>query len=126
LVGREPDEWIGATPDTAIPPRVRLRVLERFGRRDYDTGRPIGPADKWDADHLVALVNGGENRESNLVPRLKDKHKEKTRKDVAQKSYNAKVIGRHYGVKAKARKIPSRPLGRQPSNTKYINDDMED
>jgi hypothetical protein len=26
-------EWIGKTDDTPVPPRVRLRVLQHFGRR---------------------------------------------------------------------------------------------
>lgn len=29
MIGRSVEEWIGATPDTAIPPRVRLRVFEK-------------------------------------------------------------------------------------------------
>jgi len=28
-------EWIGRIDDTPVPPRVRLRALERFGRIGY-------------------------------------------------------------------------------------------
>lgn len=28
---RDVEEWIGKTPDSAIPKRVRLRVFERLG-----------------------------------------------------------------------------------------------
>lgn len=34
-------EWIGKTPDTAIPARVRVRVFERFGGICQETGRKI-------------------------------------------------------------------------------------
>lgn len=41
----------------------------------------------WQVDHKIALINGGEHRESNLEP-LCDKpcHALKTGKDVAEKS----------------------------------------
>ena len=97
--GRTPLEWIGATPDTPIPPRVKLRVFLRHGRRCYLTGRKIRPGDSWDCDHVVALCNGGQNRESNLAPALRDKHREKTAGDVATKSRDRKIAGRHAGVR---------------------------
>lgn len=57
LVSRELDEWIGAKPDTAIPPRVRLRVLLAHGGKCYKSGRKIMPGDKWQIDHVRALIN---------------------------------------------------------------------
>jgi hypothetical protein len=35
--------------------------------------------DKWQLDHIVALINGGEHRESNLAPILDAEHKAKTK-----------------------------------------------
>lgn len=95
---REVEEWIGASPDTAIPKRVRLRVFERCGGRCHISGRKIMPGDKWDMDHVVALVNGGENRESNLAPALSTEHKIKTAADVAQKSKERRVRAKHIGL----------------------------
>ena len=66
MSGRSVEEWIGATPDTAIPPRVRLRVFQRAEGRCEECTRKLMPGDQWQADHVVALVNGGANRESNL------------------------------------------------------------
>ena len=66
-MSRSTAEWIGKTDDSAIPPRVRLRVFERAGGRcQGECGRILTPADKWQADHVTALINGGANRESNL------------------------------------------------------------
>lgn len=84
---RSVEEWIGKTDDTPAPPRVRLRVFERYEGVCHWSGRKIRPGDAWDADHVIAIINGGENRESNLAPILRGKsHKEKTAQDLAEKS----------------------------------------
>ncbi len=94
-MSRSIPEWIGATPDTKVPARVRLRVFESYGGKCYLSGRKIGPSDKWDLEDKIALINGGENRESNKAPALKDKHKEKTARDVAEKSMIARKRSKH-------------------------------
>lgn len=118
-MSRELPEWIGATPDAAIPPRVRLRVLLAYGGKCYKSGRKIMPGDKWQIDHIRALINArpGENlnRESNLAPILDDEHKVKTREDVATKSKTARIRAKHLGQWKKGPKIPSRPF--QKRNT---------
>ena len=101
-------EWIGATPDAKVPPRVRLRVFERAGGVCHISGRKIAPGDRWDLDHVVALVNGGENRESNLAPALRNKHKEKTKDDVKEKARIAAKAKKHVGVKKPKATIKSR------------------
>lgn len=79
-------EWIGKTPDARVPPRVRQRIFEREGKRCHISGRVIREGELWDLDHVKALINGGEHRESNLKPALRDKHREKTAQDVREKS----------------------------------------
>ena len=103
-------DWEGATPDTKAPLRVRTRVFERCGGRCHRTGRLIRPGDDWDLDHILALINGGRNVESNLAPILRGKvHKEKTAEDVAIKSKTARMRARHLGIKKNTgRKIASR------------------
>lgn len=64
-------EWHGATPDSAIPPRVRARVFEANGGICHVSGRKIAAGELWDCEHVIALINGGENRESNLKPALR-------------------------------------------------------
>ena len=102
MAGRSTDEWIGKTLDSAIPPRVRARVFLAHDGRCHISRRKIGPADKWDCDHIIAIINGGENRESNLAPALKDKHREKTARDVAEKSKVARIRAKHLGLKPKS------------------------
>jgi 5-methylcytosine-specific restriction protein A len=107
-MSRAVPEWIGKTPDTPIPPRVKDRVFDRYEGRCYLSGRTIRRGEPWDAEHIIAIINGGENRESNLAPALKDKHKEKTKIDVAIKSKNYRVR-----TKSRGQKRPSRLQGRQ-------------
>ncbi len=104
-MSRSVPEWIGSTPDAKVPTRVRVRIFEREEGRCHLSGRKIRPGDLWDLDHKVALINGGEHRESNLFPALRDKHREKTREDVAIKSKTARVRANHV-------------LPRQPSRLK--------
>lgn len=99
MTARSTEEWIGATPDTAIPPRVRLRVFERAGGRCEECTRKLGPGDAWQADHIVALVNGGENRERNLRCLCSWCHRTKTNDDVAEKAKVAAVRKRHLGIR---------------------------
>jgi 5-methylcytosine-specific restriction endonuclease McrA len=96
-VTRSTPEWIGKTPDTPPPPRVKLRIFEAHGGKCYVTGRKLS-AGEFDFDHIIALCNGGENRESNLAPIWKPAHKEKTAQDVAQKSKDRRVRQKHLGI----------------------------
>lgn len=99
-------EWIGKTPDTKAPPRVRLRILERENHTCYLSGRKILPGEPWQADHKIAIINGGENRETNLFPALVDKHAEKTKRDVAEKAHRDALAKSHAGIKsASTRKL---------------------
>lgn len=95
MTARSVPEWIGSTPDAKVPPRVRLRIFEREEGRCHLSGRKIRPGDLWDLDHKVALVNGGEHRESNLFPAMRDKHHKKTAEDVAEKAKTYAVRAAH-------------------------------
>lgn len=102
MTGREVEEWVGANPNTPAPPRVRLRTFERHHGICHISGRKIMPGDLWELDHIIALINGGENRESNLAPALKDKHREKTADDVAEKARINKKRLKHLSVKKRS------------------------
>lgn len=105
-MSRSVPEWIGKTDDAKVPPRVRLRVFERDGGVCHLTGRKILPGDDWDLDHVVALVNGGEHRESNLAPALRIEHRKKTAEDVALKAKDRRVRQKHLGIKQTKAVIP--------------------
>jgi 5-methylcytosine-specific restriction protein A len=96
---RKTDEWIGKNADAAIPPRVRVRIFDRHNGCCHLTGRRIRAGEAWDCDHIGALVNGGEHRESNLAPALKAPHREKTAADVAEKAMVYRKRAKHLGLK---------------------------
>lgn len=98
-MNREVPEWIGATPDAKIPDRVKVRVFERHHGRCYLTGRLISAGEAWEIEHPIALCNGGEHRESNMAPALKQPHKTKTAADVAEKARNYRKRKAHLGLK---------------------------
>lgn len=102
-MSREVPEWIGKTPDTPAPPRVRLRVFEKYNGICYLSGRKIMAGDKWQLEHPLAIINGGENRESNLAPALVDPHKVKTAADLKQKSKDYRVRAKHNGIRPRSR-----------------------
>jgi 5-methylcytosine-specific restriction protein A len=114
MTGRSTPEWIGATPDSAIPARVRARVFLAHDGICHISGRKIRPGEAWQCDHVKALINGGLNRESNLAPALVDAHKAKTRADVAEKSVIARKRAKHLGIWKKSPfKIPSRGFAKR-------------
>lgn len=104
---RSVPEWIGATPNTAIPPRVKVRVFERAGGKCQECGVKIRQGMVWECDHVVALVNGGANAESNLECVCKPCHGLRTREDVAEKATLAKKRKKALGVsKSRSRPMP--------------------
>ena len=113
-MSRATPEWIGATDDTAILPRVRLRVFDTHGGICHITNRNITPADDWDCDHVTALCNGGENRESNLAPAIRAAHREKTAEDVAIKARDRRIRQKHLGIKTVKRKIGGKRFNGEP------------
>lgn len=119
-------EWIGRTPDSKIPDRVKLRVMLREGGICYLSGRKITPSDQVDYDHKIALVNwtgeGHGNRESNIFPVIRAKHREKTRQDVAEKAASARVRKKHLGIRPAStmRSAGFTPRPKQRSATRPI------
>lgn len=104
---RATPEWIGKSDDSAIPPRVKVRVFERHGGRCHISGRIIRAGEAWDLDHIVALCNGGEHREMNLAPALAAPHKVKTAADVAEKATVYRKRVKHLGIESrKGRPMP--------------------
>src|SRR5262247_3987904 len=104
---RSVDEWIGKSDDDRVPDRVRVRVYLRTGGRcDCGCGRLILVGEAWDCDHAVALANGGQHRESNLRPILREHHKTKSRQDVALKSKIYEGRKRQLGLQRSKHPMP--------------------
>lgn len=112
-------EWIGSSPDAAIPDRVKLRIFERYGGICQLTGKRLGPGE-WDCDHIKPLKNGGQHRESNLHPVWRPKHREKTAQENTERAAVNRKKVKHLLPRAKGN-WPSRKFS-QPryDNTKRL------
>jgi 5-methylcytosine-specific restriction endonuclease McrA len=116
---RAVEEWMGKTPDSVIPDYVKVRVFNRFGGKCGLTGKKLS-AGEYDIDHRTPLKDEGENRESNLWPIWKPKHKEKT---ADENSERAKVLRlQKKQLPRPPSKMQSRGFRRHQSNTKYVGD----
>lgn len=103
---RSVKEWIGKTDDTPVPPRVRDRVFQAKGGKCHKCGRPINPHKPWTCEHVIAIINGGANREKNLDCTCEFCLPEKNAADVAEKSKTYAMRSKHLGIKPRQ----SRPL----------------
>jgi 5-methylcytosine-specific restriction endonuclease McrA len=106
---RTVDEWVGKTDDHRAPDKVRRRIFDR-DNRCHLCEQEIQTGQKWDLDHVIALINGGENRENNLRPAHTKCHKDKTAQDVAEKAKVAAVRQKHIGATV----APRRPIQSAP------------
>lgn len=97
-MARDTKEWIGRDDNHRAPGKVRQRVFDREHGCCHLCEQPIQPGQKWDLDHVVALINGGENAEPNLKPAHRKCHKDKTARDVAEKAKVAAIRQRHLGI----------------------------
>lgn len=102
-MARSVPEWIGKTDDTPAPPRVRLRVFERCGGKCGECGRKIRPGEGWTLEHLIALINGGKNAESNLGVTCDWCLPAKNAADVAEKAKTYAVKAKHLGIRPPSR-----------------------
>lgn len=118
---RSVKEWFGRTDDTPPPMRVKLRILRDQNDRcagmvGADQRCPVifSARCKPQFDHIVALCNGGQNRESNLRALCGECHREKTDDDVSEKSKTNAIKAKHLGLKIK-KPWPKRhdPWGRE-------------
>jgi 5-methylcytosine-specific restriction endonuclease McrA len=117
---RSVEEWIGKNDDTPVPPRVRLRIFDRDNGRCHLSGRKIRVGEKWELEHIVALCNGGEHRETNLAPALVKPHKAKTAQDRKIKAKDDRVRKKNSGIKRRRRTIPGRKFDGTPIPSRWV------
>lgn len=120
-MSRAVDEWIGAHDDQDIPARVKIRVFDRAGGICAACGLKIVGKLRPAYDHIQALVNGGQNRESNLrLLCMSPCHAIKTKADVAEKSITARIRAKHIGLQRRRRTIPGRKFDGTPIPAKWV------
>lgn len=93
--GRSVPEWVGKTPDSDPPKAVKLRIFNRYAGRCGLTGAKIQVGDVYEFDHIKEIWEGGENRESNLHPVLKEPHDKKSAAARSRKSKADRVRFKH-------------------------------
>jgi len=103
---RSVPEWIGAKPDTPVPTRVRTRVFCAKGGGCHKCTRKVLVGEPWTCEHLKAIINGGENRESNLGVTCKNCLPAKNAADVREKSVIARKRAKHLGLHKSSKPLP--------------------
>lgn len=101
-MSRSVPEWIGKNDDSAMPVAVKARVIVRQeGICACGCDQKLGVSgERIEFDHPLALILGGENRESNIRALRQPCHRTKTAQDVRQKAKEARVRNKHMGLKS--------------------------
>lgn len=102
-MSRSVPEWVATHDDQSIPPRVRLRLFERYAGICQLSQRKIMPGDQWDLDHIKALWRGGEHREDNLHPVLRASHREKSSEEQTIQAKCDRIRKKHLGIHPKSK-----------------------
>jgi 5-methylcytosine-specific restriction endonuclease McrA len=106
MTGRSVPEWIGSSPDAKVPTKVKIRVFEAHNGICALSGIKITPGMEWDLDHKKRLKDGGEHRESNLQPALRDKHRKKTAEENRVGAKTTRMMKKHLGLKQSKNPMP--------------------
>jgi len=108
LPGRPKKEWVGKTETSKIPPDVKLRIVRTWQSRCHITGLQI-TTERPDFDHVIALEDSGENRESNIRPALPAGHRVKTAVENVARDKADRRAKKKLGLAAPKQKIPAPP-----------------
>ena len=111
-MARSVPPWRGKTDDSAVPPRIRLRVWDREEGLCHRCRREIPADDAWIIEHRLAIILGGANAEGNLCLTCSWCKPAKDAEDVAAKAKTAAVRAKHLGIRAPS-KILSRGFARR-------------
>ncbi|MEK1887957.1 MAG: HNH endonuclease signature motif containing protein [Phyllobacterium sp.] len=113
-MARKVGEWFGKSDNAKAPPRVRQRIYDRDKGVCHLCKLQIKVGETWQADHVIALINGGKNAESNLAPAHSHCHVGKTALDVKEKAKVAKVRAKHTGVQKPSSKLARAKVAKPP------------
>lgn len=79
----------------SMSPQDYARVFSSTDGHCAGCKRKLGPADRWDADHVIALENGGKDELENLQPLCEWCHKPKTADDHAKAGHSRRAYTKH-------------------------------
>ena len=97
-MARTVPEWVGRTDDSMPGKNVRDRISLRTGDACAECRKPFGPANRPHCDHIVALADEGENRESNLQMLCKQCHGAKTSAEATARAKTRAIRSKHLGL----------------------------
>jgi hypothetical protein len=95
-----------------------VRIYDRAQGVCHICKLPIKPNETWHADHVKALIEGGENREGNLAPAHAHCNLAKADEEKARKSKVAKTRKKHLGITRPKQSIPGRGFARSEKPAK--------
>lgn len=97
-MARSVPEWVGRTDDSMPGKNVRNRISLRTGDACAECKKAFGPTNRPHCDHVLALADGGENREGNLQMLCTDCHKAKTSLEAAARAKTRSIRSKHLGL----------------------------
>ena len=100
---RKVKEWAGKTDDAMPPPLVRLRIFESTDGHCHICTRKILVGEKWEADHVEEIADGGENRESNMKPAHDWCHGVKSSENHSKRAEGKRHRAKQAGIKRQSR-----------------------
>lgn len=127
-------EWQGRTDDSAVPDKVRERILMRQRNADGDVicpdcGNIIRPGHGVEFDHAVPLIDGGRHAEGNLrAIHRKPCHQLKSAREALARAEARAATLSHYGARGKrmqGRGFAKRPPQRTASRPVIHKSDRE-
>lgn len=121
-MARTVPEWRGRTDDAMPGQIVSLRIWERCRGRCAHCDKKLTPADKPARDHIVPLIDGGENVEGNLQYLCGLCHAKKTSAESTDRAKVRSMKAKHIGL----RKPSTFPGGRHSRWKRTISGDVVD
>lgn len=113
-MSRSVPEWAGKSDNAMPPATVRQRILERANFKCHVCG---GEIDKpgWHADHVPPLKDGGENRESKILPAHEICHRKLTAEQAVERAPVERQKLKHSGAARPQGRIPQPPKAEKPA-----------
>jgi 5-methylcytosine-specific restriction enzyme A len=106
--GRSVPEWIGASPDAAVPDGVQLRIFRRQKGLCAILAVSL-KGRKKQLDHKIPLSVGGQHRETNLQWILSDIHTIKSAHETKERAKADRVAKKYAGISRPKATIAQRP-----------------
>lgn len=100
-------------PDTAPTSNAKDRVLTRHRHKCAHCGITLGPIMRPEFDHTLPLIDGGQNRESNLQPLCPLPQGQDQGRGIEPGQGKASAQ-KHLGIAQRKRKIPGRRFDGTP------------